>query len=146
MLIFECGRRGKGQEPKIRDIPEAILETAAWWETFRPGAGNLVDWNPTPAIVPHDDDARHLLSDARLNAEAEYDQAEADNDAIGTTVCVPNTTRRTRLSTISNTGRGPMGSRHLRRPGTASGRARRVPSGARQQSKAAMIGKHSSLV
>ena len=47
MLIFECGKRGKGQEPKIRDIPDSIIGTATWWEDFRPGPpGNLVDWNP----------------------------------------------------------------------------------------------------
>ncbi|MCA9214268.1 MAG: bifunctional DNA primase/polymerase [Planctomycetales bacterium] len=86
MLIFECGRRGKGQEPKIREIPDSIRETADWWENFRPGAGNLVDWNPTPAIVPHDDDARRLLCDARVNAETQYDAAEAENDSVGTTV------------------------------------------------------------
>ncbi len=63
MLIFECGKRGKGQEPKIRDIPQSIIDTAAWWEEYRPGPlGNLVDRNPTPAIVPHDIDAGRLLS------------------------------------------------------------------------------------
>jgi|GEM_PF-537145 len=86
MLIFECGRRGKGQEPKIREIPDSIRATAGWWENFRPGAGNLIDWNPTPAIVPHDDDAKRLLCDARVNAETQYDAAEADNDSVGTTV------------------------------------------------------------
>ncbi len=86
MLIFECGRRGKGQEPKIREIPDSIRETAAWWQNYRPGAGNLVDWNPTPAIVRHDDEARRLLCDARVNAETQYDAAEADNDSVGTTV------------------------------------------------------------
>jgi hypothetical protein len=86
MLIFECGRRGKGQEPKIRDIPESVRDTANWWENYRPGAGNLVDWNPAPAIVPQDEDARRLMCDARVNAEAQYDAAEADDDAVGTTV------------------------------------------------------------
>ncbi|QDV62630.1 bifunctional DNA primase/polymerase [Crateriforma conspicua] len=86
MLIFECGRRGKGQEPKIRDVPDSIIETAAWWENFRPGAGNLVDWNPTPAIVPHDKDAKRLLADARVSAEEQYDKAEEANDPVGTTV------------------------------------------------------------
>jgi hypothetical protein len=87
MLIFECGRRGKGQEPKIREVPESILETAAWWEKFRPSkSGNLVDWHPTPAIVPHDKAAKQLLVEARINAEAEYDKAEEANDAVGTTV------------------------------------------------------------
>lgn len=86
MLIFECGKRGRGQEPKIRDIPDSILKTAEWWEDFRPGAGNLVDWNPTPAIVPHDDNAARLLIDARVNAEIQYEKAEEANDSVGTTV------------------------------------------------------------
>jgi hypothetical protein len=87
MLIFECGKRGKGQEPKIRDIPQSIIDTAAWWEEYRPGPqGNLVDWNPTPAIVPHDIDAGLLLVDARVNAEAQYEKAEEENDPVGTTV------------------------------------------------------------
>lgn len=87
MLIFECGKRGKGQEPKIRDIPQSILDTAAWWEDYRPGPpGNLVDWNPTPVIVPHDIDAGRLLVDARVNAEAQYEKAEEANDPVGTTV------------------------------------------------------------
>src|SRR6056297_1588486 len=86
MLIFECGKRGKGQEPKIREVPESIIDTAAWWENFRPGAGNLVDWNPTPLVVPHDIDAGRLLVDARVNAEVEYEKAEEANDPVGTTV------------------------------------------------------------
>lgn len=86
MLIFECGKRGRGQEPKIRDIPGSILETAQWWENFRPGVGNLVDWNPTPAIVQHNDEASGLLVDARVNAEIQYEKAEDSNDSVGTTV------------------------------------------------------------
>ncbi|XZE55787.1 bifunctional DNA primase/polymerase [Planctomycetaceae bacterium SH139] len=86
MLIFECGKRGKGQEPKIRDVPDSIMENADWWENYRPGAGNLVDWNPTPTIVPHDIDAGRLLVDARMNAETEYEKAEEASDPVGTTV------------------------------------------------------------
>jgi hypothetical protein len=86
MLIFECGKRGKGQEPKIRPVPESVLETARWWEDCRPGPGNLVDWNPQPAIVPFDKPAAGLLVEARRNAETEYDKAEAANDSVGTTV------------------------------------------------------------
>ena len=90
MLIFECGKPGNGQEPKIRDIPDSILETAAWWEDFRPGPpGNLVDWNPTPAIVPHDLDAGRLLVDARMDAEEQYEKAEQANDSVGTMVWGP---------------------------------------------------------
>ena len=87
MLIFECGKRGRGQEPKICDLPDSIIETAKWWQKFQPGpAGNLGDWNPTPAIVPHDSDARRLLVDSRINAEEQYEKAEQANDSVGTTV------------------------------------------------------------
>lgn len=86
MLIFECGKRGEGQEPKIRPVPASVLETARWWEDFRPGAGNLVDWNPQPAIVPHDKAAAGLFVEARRNAEREYGIAEEANDPVGTTV------------------------------------------------------------
>ena len=43
MIILECGRRGAGQEPQIRDIPDRILDTANWWRDFQPGSGNLGD-------------------------------------------------------------------------------------------------------
>ena len=86
MIILECGRRGTGQEPTIAEIPDRVLETARWWADFRPGQGNLQDWHPVPAIVPHTDEARQILIEARLEAEAEYERAEANNDAVGTTV------------------------------------------------------------
>jgi len=86
MLLLECGRRGRGQEPSIRDLPDAVLETARWWIEFRPGAGNLEDWHPVPAIVPQTDDAKQILIEARAEAEAEYAKAERENDAVGTTV------------------------------------------------------------
>jgi hypothetical protein len=86
MLILECGRRGDGQEPSIRDLPSAIVETASWWNDFRPGSGNLKSWHPEPVVVPHTDDARRLLVVARQQAESEYRQAEERNDAVGTTV------------------------------------------------------------
>ena len=86
MLIFECGKRGSGQEPKIRDVPGSIIETAKWWENFRPGAGNLVEWNPKPAIVPQDNAAKQLLVESRINAENQYERAEEASDSVGTTV------------------------------------------------------------
>jgi hypothetical protein len=85
-LIFECGKRGEGQEPKIRPVPESVLDDARWWENFRPGGGNLGHWNPKPAIVPHDKTAADLFVDARHNAEAEYGKAEEASDPVGTTV------------------------------------------------------------
>lgn len=85
-IILECGNRSPGQEPGIRPLPERVLETARWWADFRPGTGNLENWHPVPKIVPHTDDAKTILVEARLEAEAEYAKAEGLADAVGTTV------------------------------------------------------------
>ena len=86
MLILECGRRGKGQEPSIQSLPERLVETARWWAEFQPGMGNLEHCHPEPAIVEQTDEARRILIDAREEAEAEYAKAEKGNDSVGTTV------------------------------------------------------------
>ncbi len=86
MIILECGTRSAGQEPRILPLPERVLETAKWWAQFCPGAGNLDKWHPVPQIVPHTDEARKVLIEARLEAEAEYAKAEEACDSVGTTV------------------------------------------------------------
>ncbi len=86
MIILECGRRGTGQEPTIAEIPDRVLETAHWWNDYKPGQGNLENFNPIPSVVPHTNEARQILVAARIEAEAEYERAEANNDAVGTTV------------------------------------------------------------
>lgn len=86
MIILECGRRSPGQEPRILTLPPRVLETAKWWADFRPGTGNLQEWHPVPKIVPHTDEARKILIETRIEAEAEYSNAEDDCDAVGTTV------------------------------------------------------------
>lgn len=85
-IILECGNRSPGQEPGIQPLPERVLETARWWADFSPGAGNLENWHPVPKIVPHTDDAKTILIETRLEAEAEYSKAEGLADAVGTTV------------------------------------------------------------
>jgi len=85
MLILEATQRGVGQEPSIRDLPKRALETATWWASFRPG-GNLASSHPSPAVVQHTDDARRVLADTRTEADTEYARAEAQQDAVGTTV------------------------------------------------------------
>ena len=65
MLILECGRRGAGQEPQIRDLPPRILEAASWWRDFQSGGGNLETHHPVPAVVSHTPKARSLLVEAR---------------------------------------------------------------------------------
>jgi hypothetical protein len=86
MVILECGKRSPGQEPRIEPLPARVLETARWWADFQPGKGNLEHWHPIPKIVPHTDQARDVLIETRLEAEAEYAKAEAAGDPVGTTV------------------------------------------------------------
>ncbi|HET6496499.1 MAG TPA: hypothetical protein VFH61_14175, partial [Thermoleophilia bacterium] len=86
MIILEAGPRAPGQEPSIRDLPPRVLATAKWWVDYRPGTGNLEDWHPVPTIIEHGDDAKRLLIETRLQAEAEYTSAEARSDSVGTTV------------------------------------------------------------
>jgi hypothetical protein len=88
MIVLEAGPRGDGQEPSIRDLPQRLVETARWWSDFTPGerAGNLFAIHPVPAVVPQTDEARELLIETRLAAEAEYSRAEAKSDEVGTTV------------------------------------------------------------
>ncbi len=85
-IVLECGIRSPGQEPGIQPLPERVLETARWWADFQPGTGNLENWHPVPKIVPHTDDAKAILVETRLEAEAEYAKAEGLGDAVGTTV------------------------------------------------------------
>ena len=86
MIILEAGPRGTGQEPVIRDLPPSVLATAKWWADYRPGTGNLENWNPVPTVIDHTDEARRLLIETREQAEAEYTAAETKGDSVGTTV------------------------------------------------------------
>jgi hypothetical protein len=86
MIILEAGPRGTGQEPVIRDLPPGVLASAKWWADFRPGTGNLENWNPVPVVIEHTDEARRLLVETRERAEAEYTAAEGKGDSVGTTV------------------------------------------------------------
>jgi len=88
MIIIEAGQRGTGQEPSIRDLPPRVLDAAKWWSDFQPGEyrGNLLGIHPVPKVVEHTDEARRLMIEVRLEAEAEYATAEEKSDAVGTTV------------------------------------------------------------
>ncbi len=86
MITLECGRRSRGQEPRIQRIPERVIETAQWWADFRSGTGNLETWHPVPRIVSHTEDAQEILIATRLEAEDEYSKAEAAGYEPGTTV------------------------------------------------------------
>ncbi|QDU71057.1 DUF3987 domain-containing protein [Mucisphaera calidilacus] len=88
MIILEAGARSSGQEPTIRDLPERVVEAADWWSKFHPGdrRGNLINVHPVPAVVEYSDQAKRLLVETREQAEAEYADAEAKCDSVGTTV------------------------------------------------------------
>jgi hypothetical protein len=86
MIILDCGGRSPGQEPRLRPLPARILETARWWAEFRPGTGNLEVWHPEPRVVLQTEEARQILVETRLEAEAEYALAEAAENEAGTTV------------------------------------------------------------
>ena len=86
MIILDCGGRSPGQEPRLKPLPDRILETAQWWADFQPGTGNLENWHPEPRVIPHTDEAKDILIEMRLEAEAEYARAETAEDEAGTTV------------------------------------------------------------
>ncbi|MEQ9097106.1 MAG: bifunctional DNA primase/polymerase [Phycisphaerales bacterium] len=85
-LVLESGPRQAGQEPGIADPPQRVIETAAWWASFRPAPGNLTDSHPQPRTVPQTDGARALLVHLRCEAEDAYAKAESASDAVATTV------------------------------------------------------------
>jgi hypothetical protein len=85
-VVLECGTRPSGQAPGIHPVPGGVLEAAQWWADFRPGTGNLQEWHPVPQIVPQTEEARQILDEARLEAEAEYTRAGGFGDAVGTAV------------------------------------------------------------
>ncbi len=86
MIILEAGPRAPGQEPSIRDLPPRVLATAKWWADYRPGTGDPKIWHPEPTVIEHSDEAKRLLVEMRLEAEAEYSKAEEACDSVGTTV------------------------------------------------------------
>ncbi len=86
MIILESAARGRGQEPRVLDIPKRIIETARWWVDYRPDQGNLQSLHPVPTIVKLTGEALAAIVEARELAEWEYAKAEAKNDAVGTTV------------------------------------------------------------
>lgn len=86
MIVIEGGKRGAGQDARPIDPPESIINIARFWADYRPATGNLDREHPTPATVPIDESASRILAQCRHDADTEYRQAEANADAVGTTV------------------------------------------------------------
>jgi hypothetical protein len=84
LLILEAGKRGRGQDAVVRELPETVRTTAQWWADFAPGkqGGNLSNWHPVPKVVDHTDAAAGVSRAFREMADAEYARAEERADAM----------------------------------------------------------------
>ncbi|HWH76683.1 MAG TPA: DUF3987 domain-containing protein, partial [Candidatus Binatus sp.] len=85
-LVVQAGNRGTRQKPRQIDPPQRVLETAKWWNDFRPGTGNLNNWHPVPVIVTADQNAERVIEDAGDECDFEYAKAEARGDTAAMAV------------------------------------------------------------
>jgi hypothetical protein len=99
MLILESGRRGKGQDATLLDLPESVKATARWWADFKPG-GNLNDRHPAPRVAPHTPEAYALLRQFRERADQEYSVAEDRNDQVGMAIWARANEKARRLALV----------------------------------------------
>jgi hypothetical protein len=85
LLILEAGKRGRGQTPVDKPIPQSLIDTARWWADFRPGGenANLQQWHPLPGLVEATSAADAELEDCRAFADDRYDEAEKKDDQAG---------------------------------------------------------------
>jgi hypothetical protein len=70
----------------VQPLPPRVLESAKWWEDFRPGTGNLENQHPEPAVVEYTADAMQWFVASRKECERQYAAAEGRGDPVGTTV------------------------------------------------------------
>jgi hypothetical protein len=67
----------------VSEIPEQILQTAAWWRDYNPAPPdpvtgrrpNLDDEHPTPAVVPYTEEGYVVLDTFATAADQAYDAA-----------------------------------------------------------------------
>jgi hypothetical protein len=102
MLIMETGKRAKGQDAIVREVPGSILGTAQWWADFSPGErrANLADLHPVPKVVVHTPDAADILRVFRERAESEYSLAEDKVDQAGMAIWARANEKARRLALI----------------------------------------------
>jgi hypothetical protein len=102
MLILETGRRGRGQDAVVRELPAAVVEAARWWVEFTPGQkrANLADWHPVPRVVEHTPEAGEILRAFRQRADDEYSKAEDQGDAAGMAIWARANEKARRLALI----------------------------------------------
>jgi hypothetical protein len=102
MLIMETGKRAKGQDASVREVPGSILGTAQWWADFSPGErrANLADLHPVPKVVAHTPEAADVLRAFRERAESEYSLAEDKVDQAGMAIWARANEKARRLALI----------------------------------------------
>lgn len=102
MLIMETGKRGKGQDAAVRELPGSVQKTAQWWADFSPGEkrSNLADWHPIPRVVPCTPEAVDVLRAFRERAEIEYGLAEDKVDQAGMAIWARANEKARRLALI----------------------------------------------
>ena len=101
MLVLETRRRGLGQDARMRDPPQSILDVAQWWADQRPGqGGNLERWHPVPRIVHHTPDAADLLRQLRIQADEQYSLSEERDDPAGMAIWARANEKARRLALI----------------------------------------------
>jgi hypothetical protein len=102
MLILEAGRRVKGQDAVVGELPGSVLEKAKWWSEFVPGEkrADLADWHPVPQMVEHTPEAGAVLRAFRERAESEYGLAEETGDQAGMAIWARANEKARRLALI----------------------------------------------
>lgn len=101
MLVLESGRRGRGQDAVVRDLPSSVLEIARWWADFRPGGQRNLDvWHPSPRVVPQTPNAAKILRQLRDHADEQYALAEERDDPVGMAIWARANEKARRLALI----------------------------------------------
>jgi hypothetical protein len=102
LLILETGRRGRGQDVVVRDLPASVLEAARWWAECCPGekCGNLAAWHPVPRVVEHTPEAGVVLGAFRQRADDQYALAEDRGDPVGMAIWARANEKARRLALV----------------------------------------------
>lgn len=80
MLILEAGNRGQRGSGRHVDIPDDIIETAAYWKALGGTQGNLAQEFPVPLVVSITPEANDIINQSRDYADEQYQVAESAQD------------------------------------------------------------------
>jgi hypothetical protein len=102
MLVLETGKRGRGQEARVRPLPDPVRATARWWAEFSPGEGrgNLAEQHPGPQVVEATAEAADVLRVFRQQADDQYAQAEDKGDPVGMAIWARANEKARRLALV----------------------------------------------